>query len=95
MFRHKWVGRLRPPTGRDQFQSMEFLFFMSHMTYTRRSEGAKDKPLSWLHGEVRTPPISKDARTKAGFLLRRLQSGDFWACPIPGLCPLLENDAMS
>lgn len=35
-----------------------------------------DKPLVWLHGEVRTPPLSKDARVEAGFLLRRLQRGD-------------------
>jgi hypothetical protein len=32
-----------------------------------------DKPLVWLHGEVRTPPFSKEARVEAGVLLRRLQ----------------------
>jgi len=35
-----------------------------------------DKPLVWLHGEVRTPPFSKEARLEAGFLLRRLQAGE-------------------
>ena len=35
-----------------------------------------DKPLAWLHGEVKTPPFSKEARLEAGFLLRRLQKGD-------------------
>ncbi len=35
-----------------------------------------DKPLVWLHGEVKTPPFSSDARLEAGFLLRRLQRGD-------------------
>lgn len=35
-----------------------------------------DKPLVWLHGEVRTPPFSKLARLEAGFLLRRLQQGE-------------------
>jgi hypothetical protein len=30
----------------------------------------KDKPLAWLHGEVKTPPFSKEARFEAGFLLR-------------------------
>lgn len=35
-----------------------------------------DKPLVWLHGEVRTPPFSPEARIEAGYLLRRLQSGE-------------------
>ena len=34
-----------------------------------------DKPLVWLHGEVKSPPFSKAARLEAGFLLRQLQSG--------------------
>jgi phage-related protein len=38
--------------------------------------GAKDKPLVWLHGEVKTPPFSQAARIEAGFLLRRLQEGE-------------------
>jgi hypothetical protein len=29
----------------------------------------------WLHGEVRTPPLSGAARIEAGVLLRRLQRG--------------------
>jgi phage-related protein len=36
----------------------------------------KDKPLAWLHGEVKTPPLSREARIEAGFLLRRLQRGE-------------------
>lgn len=35
-----------------------------------------DKPLVWLHGEVKTPPFSVLARIEAGVLLRRLQSGE-------------------
>ena len=35
----------------------------------------KDKPLVWLHGEIKTPPMSSAARTEAGFLLRKLQNG--------------------
>ena len=34
-----------------------------------------DKPLAWLHGEVKTPPFSKEARIEAGLLLRQLQQG--------------------
>jgi len=35
-----------------------------------------DKPLAWLHGEIRTPPFSRAARLEAGSLLRALQRGD-------------------
>lgn len=34
-----------------------------------------DKPLVWLHGEVKSPPFSANARIEAGVLLRRLQQG--------------------
>lgn len=40
-----------------------------------------DKPLVWLHGEVKTPPFSLDARRTAGFLLRLVQQGLFPAMP--------------
>ena len=36
----------------------------------------RDKPLAWLHGEVKTPPFSAEARIEAGLLLRRLQRGE-------------------
>ena len=48
-----------------------------------------DKPLVWLHGEVRTPPFSATARIEAGFLLRRLQQGESlglpWSRPMPSI----------
>ena len=34
-----------------------------------------DKDLVWLHGEVKSPPFSQNARLEAGFLLRQLQQG--------------------
>src|SRR5690242_19567807 len=40
-----------------------------------------DKPLVWLHGEVKTPPFSSPARIEAGFLLRRLQAGERLSLP--------------
>jgi phage-related protein len=43
---------------------------------------ATDKPLVWLHGEIRTPPLSVSARIDAGVLLRRLQRGDKLAMPV-------------
>ena len=36
---------------------------------------SNDKDIVWLHGEVRTPPFSKEARLEAGYLLRQLQQG--------------------
>ena len=40
-----------------------------------------DKPLVWLHGEIKTPPFSVEARIEAGILLRRLQRGDRLGLP--------------
>ena len=40
-----------------------------------------DKPLVWLAGEVKTPPLSRASRLEAGFLLRRLQQGETLAMP--------------
>ena len=40
-----------------------------------------DKPLVWLHGAVKTPPFSREARVEAGFLLRRLQAGEKLSLP--------------
>lgn len=42
---------------------------------------ADDKPLVWLHGQVKTPPFSQSARLEAGFLLRRLQQGEVLSLP--------------
>jgi len=41
----------------------------------------RDRPLVWLHGKVKTPPFSHEARIEAGYLLRRLQRGDKLALP--------------
>ena len=41
----------------------------------------QDKPLVWLKGEVKTPPLSDAARVEAGFLLRRLQRGESIGLP--------------
>jgi phage-related protein len=53
---------------------------MSDLTYTEIMSPT-DKPLVWLHGEVKTPPISLAARLEAGFLLRRLQRGEALSLP--------------
>ena len=50
-----------------------------------------DKPLAWLHGEIRTPPFSAEARLEAGYLLRRLQQGESLGMPhsrsLPAIAP--------
>ena len=52
---------------------------------------SKDKPLVWLHGEVKTPPFSTAARVEAGILLRRLQKGEQLSLPnsrpMPSIAP--------
>jgi phage-related protein len=39
------------------------------------------KPLVWLHGEIKTPPFSSQARIEAGLLLRHLQLGETLSLP--------------
>ena len=47
------------------------------------------KPLRWLHGEVKTPPMSVEARREMGMLLRELQDGQLLSLPqsrpMPGI----------
>ena len=45
------------------------------------SHARRDKPLVWLHGEIKTPPLLAAARVEAGVLLRRLQRGESIAMP--------------
>ena len=40
-----------------------------------------DKPLVWLHGDVKSPPFSAEARLVAGYMLRLLQKGESLALP--------------
>jgi phage-related protein len=39
------------------------------------------KPLVWLHGEVKTPPFTREGRQEAGMLLRLLQQGETLGMP--------------
>jgi len=39
-------------------------------------EESTEKPVVWLSGEIKTPPLSRVARIEAGSLLRRLQNGE-------------------
>jgi phage-related protein len=40
-----------------------------------------ERPLVWLHGEIKTPPFSFEARVETGVLLRRLQGGEKLTLP--------------
>src|SRR2546427_12887382 len=40
-----------------------------------------EKPLVWLHGQIKTPPFSEEARIEAGYLLGRLQQGESLSLP--------------
>jgi phage-related protein len=48
-----------------------------------------DKPLAWLHGEIKTPPLSSEARIEAGLLLRRLQRGERLGMPLSRPMPVI------
>ena len=49
------------------------------------------KPLAWLHGEVKTPPFSAEARIEAGVLLRHLQEGVKISLPHPRPMPSIGH----
>jgi len=40
-----------------------------------------DKDVVWLHGDVKSPPFSLEARIEAGYLLRLLQQGEKLSLP--------------
>lgn len=54
---------------------------MSNLTYAKAVGNREDKVLIILEGEIRTPPMSSDARIEAGFLIRRLQPGELLSLP--------------
>src|SRR5258708_21655396 len=58
---------------------------MSPLTYICRDiisvVASLDKPLVWLSGEVKKPPLSTAARHEAGTLLRQLQEGEKLGMP--------------
>lgn len=58
---------------------------MSDRTYGGAGRGS-GKDIVWLHGEIKTPPISRDARREVGTHLRRLQKGE--RIPMPHSRPM-------
>jgi YD repeat-containing protein len=53
---------------------------MSDVTYSQIIR-PPDNPLVWLHGVVKSPPLSNEDRLRAGVLLRRLQRGEVLYLP--------------
>ena len=49
------------------------------------------KPLRWLAGDVKTPPLSKEARREIGFLLRQLQEGEKLSLPHSRPMPVIGS----
>lgn len=52
---------------------------------------AREKPLVWLKGEIKTPPFSGRARLEAGLLLRRLQRGERLSLPMSRPLPSIGS----
>jgi hypothetical protein len=57
--------------------------------------GRGDKPLVWLHGEIKTPPMASRSRLQAGYLLRRLQGGETLSMPESRPIPTIGPAAMN
>ncbi len=49
------------------------------------------KPLAWLHGQIKTPPFSANARIETGVLLRRMQRGEVLSLPHPRPMPTVGS----
>jgi phage-related protein len=47
------------------------------------------KPLVWLHGEIKSPPMSEDGRRDVGWLLGRLQLGESLTFPASRPMPIV------
>lgn len=52
----------------------------------------QEKPLVWLHGEIKTPPFSSAARIEAGFLFRLLQAGERLKMPHSRPMPIIGSN---
>jgi phage-related protein len=57
------------------------LLTICHIWHNMERMSTARKPLVWLHGEIKTPPFTRDARIEAGTLLRRLQEGESIGMP--------------
>ncbi len=49
------------------------------------------KPVVWLGREIKTPPMSTEARVKAGFYVRMLQGGEALSMPVSRPMPSIGS----
>lgn len=47
--------------------------------------------MAWLHGQIKTPPFSANARIETGVLLRRMQRGEVLSLPHPRPMPTVGS----
>ena len=55
----------------------------------KKTGAEMNKPLVWLGGEIKSPPMSREVRIEAGYLIRKLQRGELISLPqsrpLPGI----------
>jgi phage-related protein len=49
----------------------------------------QEKPVTWLHGKIQTPPFSAEGRREAGYLLGLLQFGESLDMPHAERLPIV------
>ena len=64
---------------------------MSDLTYYNCVANGDEKVLILLHGEIKTPPLSRQARLETGFLLRKLQQGEILSMPLSRPMPTIGS----
>ena len=62
---------------------------MPNLTYYIRVANSDDKVLILLRGEIKTPPMSREARSETDYLLRRLQQGALLSMPQSRPMPII------
>ena len=73
----------RPPKG---------VAHISISVYTKdvKEGGRPDKPIVWISGQLKTPPMSREARVEGGWLLRRVQTGEKLSMPESRPLPVID-----
>jgi len=65
---------------------------MSDLAYNLSVVKSKDKALVVEHGEIKSPPLSVEARREAGFYLRKLQQGESLSMPVSRPMPSIGTN---
>ncbi len=65
---------------------------MSYLTHNLSVAKGKAKALVVEHGEIKSPPLSVEARREAGFYLRKLQQGESLSMPVSRPMPSIGTN---